>query len=400
MLKAYEFRVFPTEEQETLFKKMIGLNRLYWNICLANKQTDHSFKIEGYHQIFLKYKPEALEWAKEVDSTPLASAWSDITLAFSNFFKSIKKERKGKFVREPKFKSKKNPKDSIRYSSISNPRFKDGKLMLTRKLGPIVGAFHCQFAEGKFKNVTFKRTATGKWFCKICVEKKDEKKCDNGKIIGVDWNCGDEDFLVWSDGTRTKCPRFLRKKMKQLKHYQQALSRKFVKGAEDQSNNYVKAKKKVAKLHEKVAWQRKDWLHKLSREIANKYEFVAVENINLSAMAQMHHGKAVGDQGFGAFRGMLAYKTTLLKVNPKNTSKTCSVCGNINEKLTLADRSWTCSVCGTEHDRDINAAVNILRLGVSDVGRELSERGKNVCGEASTSAKQKSLKPSRQSNAA
>jgi putative transposase len=397
MIKAYEYRVYPTEEQETQFKKIIGLNRLYWNICLEEKKKDRSFKIEGYHQIFLKYKPEAIEWVKEVDSTPLAQAWSDIHQAFDNFFKSIKKQRKGKFVREPKFKSKKNKKDSLRFSSVSNPRFKDGKLWLTRKLGPIAGVFGCRFAQGKFKNVTFKRTATGKWFVKICVEKKDEPKCKNGKAIGVDWNCGDEDFLVWSDGTRTKCPRFLKKKQKQLEKHQRVQSKRYKKGAEEQSKNYEKSKFEVAKLHEKVSWQRKDWLHKLSREVANKYEFVVVEDINLTAMAQMHHGKVVGDQGFGAFRQMLSYKTTLIKVNPAYTSKTCHVCGSVNEKLTLADRSWTCGVCETHHDRDVNAAINILNRGVSTKGT-MGTR-KNVCGEPRSSMKQKSCDPPRQSNA-
>lgn len=365
MNKAYEYRIYPTEDQETQFKKIIGLNRLYWNICVYQKQQDHSFKIEGYKPIFQKFKPEALEWLKEVDCTPTAQTYMDLHQAYQNFFNSIKKQRKGKFVREPKFKSKKNPKDSFRFSSISNPRFKDGKLMLTRKLGPIEGSFGCRFCEGKLKSVTFSRTKTGKWFCKILVEKKEEKKCDNGKIIGIDWNCIDEDFIVRSDGTKIKCPRFLKRKQVQLKRKQQTLSRRFVKGKETQSNNYEKAKFQVAKLHEKVAWQRKDWLHKLSRELANNYEFVAVENINLQVMASnLNHGKVVGDQGFGMLRSFLSYKTNLLKVNPKNTSKTCSICGSINEKLTLSDRSWTCPVCETNHDRDINAAKNIMRLGI------------------------------------
>lgn len=394
MIKSYEYRIYPTEEQETQFKKIIGLNRLYWNICLAEKQKDHSFVIQSYKKVFLKYKPEAIDWVAEVNSMPLSQTWSDMKQAFNNFFQSIKKQRKGKFVKEPKFKSKKNPKESFRFR-VDNSVFKDGKLMLSRKLGPINGAFHCSFMEGKFKNVTFKKTATGKWFVKICVEKKGEPKCNNGKIIGVDWNCRDEDFLVWSDGTRTKCPRFLRNKQKQLKHYQQTLSRRFVKGAQEQSHNYLKAKYKVAKLYEKVSWQRKDWLHKLSREIANKYEFVVVEDINLTTMAQMHHGKAVGDQGFGAFRNMLAYKTNLIKVNPKNTSRTCNICGNVNEQLTLADCQWTCSICKTHHDRDINAAINILRLGTRITKGTMGTRQINACGEDFTSAKQESHKPSK-----
>lgn len=133
-------------------------------------------------------------------------------------------------------------------------------------------------------------------------------------------------------------------------------------------------------------------MRKLSRETAKQYEFVVVEDINLSAMAQMYHGKAVGDQGFGAFRGMLAYKTNLVKVNPKNTSKTCRICGNVNEKLTLADRSWTCRVCETHHDRDINAAINILNRGVTIKGTMKTRQ--NACGEPRGSMKQESGHPS------
>jgi putative transposase len=393
MTRAYEYRIYPTEEQETQFKKIIGLNRIYWNICLAEKQQDHSFKIEGYKQIFLKHRPEAYEWSKEVDSTPLAQAWSDITQSFNNFFSSCKKTRKGKFVKPPKFKSKKNSKDSFRFSNISNPRFKDGKLMLTRKLGPIEGAFSCRFCEGKLRNVTFKRTATGKWFVKICVEKKDEPKCKNGKIIGIDWNIHNDEFCVMSDGTKTKSPMYLRRKEVRLVRLQRRVSKKFVKGAEVQSRNYEKAKFQVAKLHEKVAWQRKDFLHKLSRNLANNYEFVAVEDINLQVMAStLHHGKAVGDQGFGMLRGMIAYKTNLVKVPAAYTSQTCSICGTRNSGLTLNDREWDCPVCGSKHDRDINAALNIMRLAVKSTRGTMGSQ--NACGAPSSAVKQESSKPS------
>jgi putative transposase len=224
----------------------------------------------------------------------------------------------------------------------------------------------------------------------ICVDKKDEPKNDNGKAIGIDWNCRDNVFLTLSDGTKVKCPRFLREKEKQLAHYQKLLSKKFVKGKPEQSKNYLKAKYKVAKLHEKVSWQRQDWLHKLSYNLAQKYQYVIVEDINLQAMSQMHHGKAVSDQGFGMLRNMIAYKTTLVKVSAKNTSKTCHTCGYINPKVVLGVEQWKCPVCSSEHDRDINAALNILNKGVTSlgiVGRERAE-STNACGEPRSSAKQ------------
>ena len=387
--RAYKFRIYPTSQQETFLEKELGLKRLYWNLSLAAKNADHSYKLKSYKETFAELKPEALEWCKEIDSTAMADVWNDLTQAFRSFFASCNGSRKGKFVNPPKFKSKKSMKESIGYTSMAKPKFVNGKLFITRKLGLLDGTFH-RFAEGKLKHITISRTATGKWFVSILVEKKETKKNNNGKAIGIDWNCRDDCFLTLSDGTKVKCPRFLREKEKQLVHYQKLMSKKFVKGKQEQSQNYYKAKYKVAKLHEKVSWQRQDWLHKLSYDLAQKYQYVIVEDINLQSMAQMHHGKAVGDQGFGMLRNMIAYKTTLMKVSAKNTSKTCSVCGYVNPKVVLGVEKWKCPVCSSEHDRDINAAKNILNKGVTSlgiVGRERAE-STNACGAPCSAAKQ------------
>ena len=291
-------------------------------------------------------------------------------------------------MKPPKFKSKKTMKESIGYTSMAKPKFVNGKLFITRKLGLLKGSFGSQFCEGKLKNVTISRTATGKWFVSICVDKKDEPKNNNGKSIGIDWNCRDDVFLTLSDGTKIKCPRFLREKEKQLTHYQKLMSKKFVKGKQEQSNNYYNAKYKVAKLHEKVSWQRQDWLHKLSYNLAQKYQYVIVEDIDLQDMSKKHHGKVVGDQGFGMLRNMIAYKTTLVKVSAINTSKMCHNCGYVNPKVVLGVEQWKCPVCSSEHDRDINAALNILNRGIQQiVGRERTE-STNVCGEPKSSMKQ------------
>lgn len=194
-----------------------------------------------------------------------------------------------------------------------------------------------------------------------------------------------------SNGTKVKCPRFLQRSSKQLSHQQKIMSKRFVKGLETQSSNYYKQKQKVAKLHEKVANQRKDWLHKLSRQICNEYETVVVEDINLQTMAEMHHGKVVGDQGFGMLRQMIAYKGSLVKVNPKNTSKTCHCCGFVNPKVKVGVNYWECPNCHASHDRDTNAALNILHkwnvTSQSIVGRERAENI-NACGEPRSSMKQ------------
>ena len=384
MLKAYEFRIYPTKEQEQFLLKTNGLCRLYWNTCLAKKQEDHKWKIGSAKVVFEELKPEAIDWCKEIDSTSLAAEWSVVTSAFNNFFKSVKGERKGR-VGSPRFKSKKTSKVSITWTSMVKPKFVNGKLLITKKLGLLDGTWH-RFAEGKLRHCTISQTKTGKWFVKICVEKKDEKKTENGKSIGIDWNCRDDSSVTMSNGTKVKCPRYLRQMEVQLQRHQRMMSKKFVKGLPKQSSNYEKEKYRVAKLHEKVANQRKDWLHKLSREICNNYENIFVEDINLQRMASnLHHGKVVGDQGFGMLRTMIAYKGHLYKVNSKNTSKTCHNCGKVNESIVVGIEKWICPSCGAIHDRDINAALNILRKGI--VGRELAE-STNACGAPSSAVKQ------------
>ena len=393
MLKAYEFRIFPTLEQEQFLLKTNGLCRLYWNTCLGEKQNNHSFKIGSAKVVFEQLKPEALDWCKEIDSTALAAEWNDITSAFNNFFKSCRGQRKLR-VNAPKFKSRKTSKVSVSWTSMAKPKFVNGKLFITKKLGLLDGTFH-RFAEGELRHCTVSQTKTGKWFVKICVDKKEEPKTENGKSIGIDWNCRDDSFVTMSDGTKVKCPRYLKQMEVQLQRHQRMMSKKFVKGLLKQSNNYEKEKYRVAKLHEKIANQRKDWLHKLSREICNNYENVFVEDINLQRMASnLHHGKVVGDQGFGMLRTMIAYKGHLYKVNPKNTSKTCHNCGKVNEKIVVGIEKWTCPSCGETHDRDINAALNILYKGI--VGRERAENT-NACGAPSSVVKHEVSNPSKES---
>ena len=390
MLKAYEYRIYPTSQQEEIFNKTLGLCRLYWNTVVFNKNQNHSMLIQGYKPTFEKFKPEALDWVKDVDSVPLSQMWQDVRAAYSNFFKSCKGQRKGKFVKPPKFKSKKNPKDSFRYSMTCSPKITEKGLYVTRRLGWIRISASCRFAEGKWKNITFRRTATGKWFVKICVEKKDEPKNNNKKIVAIDWNCRDEDFIVRSDGMKVKCPRYFRNSLKQLQHWQKIMSKRYVSGSDVQSSNYEKAKRKVALLYEHVAWQRKDWLHKESRKLCNEFQTVVVEDINLQTMSKMNHGVVIGDQGFGMFREMVAYKGELVKVNPKNTSKTCHVCGYVNPAVKVGINHWKCPVCDESHDRDINAALNILSKYVTSrsiVGWELTE-STNACGVPRSTAKQ------------
>ena len=149
MLKAYEYRIYPTPQQEAIFNQTLGLCRLYWNTVVFNKNQDHSMLIKGYHQTFEMYKPEALEWVKNVDTVPLSQMWQDVKAAYSNFFKSCKGQRKEKHLNSPRFKSKKNPKDSFRYSMTCSPKITEKGLYVTRRLGWIKISSSCRFAEGK-----------------------------------------------------------------------------------------------------------------------------------------------------------------------------------------------------------------------------------------------------------
>lgn len=383
-VRNYKFRIYPTSEQEKLFLKTMGLKRLYWNLVLDAKQKDHKFKIPSMVKAFEQLKPEAVEWSKEIDSAAKSQCWSDLTQAFKNFFEGLKGN--GAEQDAPKFKSRKTSKISFGYDCTQPPRFQNGNLYITKRLGEIKGTFH-RFAEGALRKCNFERTTTGKWFVTITVEKKKIEKNHNGKVIGIDWNCDSDSFLTMSNGTKVKCPKFLRKKEKQLAHQQRSLERKAHKDSKgrligEQSNNYYKQKYKIAKIHEKIAWQRKDWLHKLSTELCEQYETVVVENINLVHMAEkaknggLNHGKAISDQGFGELRQMIATKGNLVKVNPKNTSKTCHCCSYVNLEVVLGIKKWKCPICEEIHDRDINAAKNILSKYVASlglVGREPTE---------------------------
>lgn len=367
MFKAYEYRIYPTKEQVSIFNKTLGLCRLYYNIIVKNKNENHKILIEGYKPTFTKFKPEALEWVKEIDTIPLTQTWMDIRGAYSNFYKSLKSNKPSTFSHQPTYKCKRNEKVSFRYHIQNNSAYLSKKgLYVTRKLGYIPIHASSQFCKGKWKNITFKRSASGKWYVKICVELKEEQtKIQNGKAVGIDWNCSDDSFLTMSDGTKVKCPRFLIRKEQQLEKYQQVQSRRFVKGKDVQSKRYYCAKSKVARLHEKVTNQRRDWLHKVSRDLADRYQYVFVEDINLQKMSsEEEHGKVVSDQGFGLLRQYLSYKTNLVKVPAQYTSKTCNVCGNVNPEVVLGVKRWVCPVCNAEHDRDVNAARNILYLGV------------------------------------
>ena len=366
--KAYKFRLDPNEDQEILINKTFGCVRFIYNKMLEDK-------IKAYEsdKINLKVSPaqykEEFEFLKEVDSLALNSAGNNLKSAYDNFFRNIKKGKKAGF---PKFKSKRYSRRSYTTHRASvnkdNIRIEDNYIILP-KLGKVKFR-KSREVIGTIKSATISQNATGKYFVSILVEYEwdnpnYEINIDNS--LGLDYasHC----LYVDNLGTEINYPRYYRLYENQLAKEQRKLSR-----MKYESANYLKQRKKVAKIHEKIANSRKDFLHKLSTELANKYDVICVEDLNLKAIAQvLHLGKSTNDNGFGMFRSFLQYKLELqgkkfVKIDKWTpTTVVCSACGSYHKDIvnSLLVREWTCPDCGTHHDRDINAAENIRSAGIS-----------------------------------
>ena len=367
MNKGFKFRIYPNQEQETLILKTFGCTRWIWNHMLSDK-------INAYQQdgIILKTNPAIYKadnpWLKEVDSLALTSVWKQLNSAYSKFFKESK-------VGFPKFKSKKHSKQS--YTTNNQPvsqaiRLENSYIRLP-KLGLVKIKLHRQLPKNyEIKSVTISRSPTGKFYASINV-KYDYiipiKELNINNSVGLDYQSNG--LFVDNQGNQPDYPRYYRLTENKLAREQCKLSNMTF-----GSNNYEKQKLKVAKIHEKITNQRKDFLHKLSYNFANQYDYVFVEDINLQSIAQFGHlGKSTNDNGFGMFRTFLAYKMAekgkiFHKINKWfASSKICSICGCYHPELvdSLRVRTWKCPDCNTEHDRDINAANNIRNKGMNDI---------------------------------
>lgn len=367
MNRAYKYRLYPTDEQAELINKTIGCVRFVYNKMLANrkaiydqyKDDKEALKKQKYSYP-ADYKAE-YPWLKEVDSLALANAQLNLQRAYKNFFRD-------KSVGFPKFKSKhhdkktyttNNQKGSIRLvdnKTIRLPKLKDVRLKLHRSLPE----------DAVIKSATVSRTSTGQYYVSILVEHDmsvDQVVPRADRVIGVDYSS--RSLFVDSEGNMPDYPRYYRMSEAKLKKEQRKLSKR-KKG----SRNRDKQRMRVARLHQRVANQRKDFLHKLSRQIANACDAVAIEDINMRSMAQcLHLAKSTNDNGFGMLKSFLAYKLAeqgkqiviIDKWYP--STKLCQFCLCKNNDITLADRVWVCPNCGQELDRDLNAAVNIKNEG-------------------------------------
>ena len=361
--KAYKFRLYPTKEQEIMFVKTFGCVRFIYNKMLADKIDFYKETKQKLNNTPAQYKKE-FEWLKEVDSLALANAQMNLQTAYNNFFRNPK-------VGFPKFKSKKRNKNSYTTNNDKGGklRIENGRIRLP-KVGLVKIRQHRIIPDNqKIKSATITKTPSGKYYVSILVEYEQyipDVQLDKNKALGLDY--ASHSFYVDSQGREADCPKFYRNAQIILAKEQRKLSH-----MKYGSNNYQKQKIRVARVQEHIANQRKDWIHKLSTELANEYDYICVEDINMQNMAQsLNLGKSTNDNGFGMFRTFLAYKLTdrgkeLIKIDKWfPSSKMCRFCGIINKNLTLADRIWTCER-GKTLNRDENAAINIMNVGLSMV---------------------------------
>lgn len=365
--RAYKYRLCPNEEQKVLIAKHLGSCRFIYNYALDKKvrayQTDKTnlsrFDIQA--DLPNMKKSEEYCWLKEVNSLSLQASLANLDSAYTKFFR----EHKG----FPRFKSKKDSKQSFSIPQNTRVDFENGRIFIPKFKGGIKTKFHRTF-EGIVKSSTISRTATGKYFISILVEVNESDVpmkpiCEN-KAVGID--LGIKTFAVLSDGTEIPNPKHLKQSLDKVKKLQRSLSHKN-KG----SKNRDKARRKLALAHEQVTNRRNDFLHKVTSYLVNNYDTICLEDLNVKGMVKNHHlAQALEDIAIGTFNTLLEYKAkergvNILRIGRFEPSSKMCTCGYINHNLTLAMREWTCPVCGATHERDFLAANNIKRFAFRNI---------------------------------
>lgn len=342
-----------------MFAKTFGCVRFIYNRMLSDKIKYYEETKQKLNNTPAQYKKE-FEWLKEVDSLALANAQMNLQTAYNNFFRSPK-------VGFPKFKSKKKNRNSYTTNNQKGTVcFIEGKLRLP-KVGLVKIRQHRKIKEnGLIKSATISQTPSGKYYASILVEQEDKKYLSKtSKKVGID--LGIKDFAIMSDGQKISNPKYLAKSEKKIAKLQRQLSRKS-KG----SNNRNKVRIKLAIAWEKIINQRTDFLQKLSTELIRNYDVICLEDLNVGGMVKNHNlAKAISDCSWNEFVRMLQYKAewygrTISKIDRfYPSSQTCNCCGCVNPiTKDLSVREWTCPECGVTHDRDVNAAKNILKQGL------------------------------------
>lgn len=367
MLKAFKYRLNPTLEQKEQLSKFFGSVRFVYNLGLETKISAYIGNKKNLTCIDLANQMKALKdtdapWLQDCPAQVLQMSLRNLDNAYTNFFR-------GKGF--PKFK-KKHQNQSIQFPQ--GVRLLGDKIFLP-KLKYVDFVKHREIGEGAIKTVTLSKTTTGKYFVSILIDNyislPDKKPIKEKTTVGID--VGLKTFAVLSDGQQFENPKYLEHQLKRLRVEQRTMARRYKKNVKtvDQSKNWHKQKQIVALLHEKIANQRKDFLHKTSTAIIKQYDTVCLEDLNVAGMVKNHClSKAISDVSWTSFKEMLEYKAewygknivTIGRFEP--SSKICSNCGHLYKELKLAERSWVCQKCESVHDRDMNAALNIKKYGL------------------------------------
>lgn len=379
MKKGLEIRLYPSKEQRVLIDKTLGCSRFVYNHVLALKKE----LWEDYKLAFnpkLKSFKEEWKFLTKVPSQALANSYMDCMTAYNNWFNSLK----GKSKTEQKFPKfhKKGQKDSFRISATKTSkgydlRIEDYEHIKVPKFGSIKFRNYNNMDWSKIHiyNITIKKTTTNKYFASLCCELSEPKYIEpKFKTCGFD--LGIKDFVIFDSGEVVENPKYYRKTEYRIKKTQRILNKckKF-------SKNYKKVNIKLAKLHEKIKNQRKDFQHKWSRKIVNENQIIISEDLNVKGMLKNHKlAKSIQDVSFSSFCNMIAYKSLeqhrqYVKIGTFfPSSKLCHCCGFKYKGLKLEERFWTCPNCEIYLDRDENAAINILNEGLKNLSRNTDGR--------------------------
>ena len=363
MRRAYRYRICPDREQRRLFAKTFGCCRFLYNRMLSDKISWYGEHKEMLRTTPAQYKNE-YKWLKEVDSLALANVQLHLERAYRNFFQKPK-------TGFPRYKSKRQPRQSYTTNVVNgNIRIEGNRLRLP-KAGMVKIVLHRQIpGKAKLKSVTISREASGKYYASILCELPEPEnqgrgvRAEEAKILGIDYAM--QGMGVFSDGSRAEYPGYLRAAQEKLAREQRKLSH-----CRKGSRNYEKQRRRVALCHEKIRNQRTDYQHKLTRKIADSFDAVAVEDLDMRGLSQcLHLGKGVMDNAYGSFLQKLTYKLEerggkLIRIDRwYPSSQICSGCGHIHPEVKpLSVREWFCDWCLEDHDRDENAAVNIREEG-------------------------------------
>lgn len=369
-LLAYKYRIYPTEEQQILLGKTFGCKRVIFNHYLNEQQERFKNKekhLSNYdiNKDITKLK-DAKEWLREVDSIALQMAAEDLSVAYENFFKSVTGKRKGPKIALPKFKTK-HSRQSYRTRNVRVNE--DGTLQIP-KLKAVKAVIHRQIpANSTIKSTTISKNPDGRYYASILVETELQSKPMTRKEVGCD--LGLKDLLITSNGLKFKSPNdlpYIAKTKQLLKAKQKQFAR-----TDKGSKNHEALRLQVARLYSKLTRQRNEYYHLVSRYLVDNYDSVYVEDLSSKNMMQNRKlSRAIHEVAWSTLTRMISYKSSfagrtyhrISRFYP--SSKTCSSCDYKLEKLDLGTREWQCPNCGTHHDRDINAAKNILRVGQND----------------------------------